>query len=98
MSVVDTSLLSTHLEAVPEQPARSCMPLPPQDVKSADWTDRVKPFWPAVLVSCLKLKSLKVLATSSTVRKGALAILVGCMTSKSAGLKRAFNVLGPFRT
>ena len=50
----------------------------PQNVKSADWTDTVKPFWPAVLRSSLSLKSMKVLATSSTVRKGALAILV-CM-------------------
>jgi hypothetical protein len=48
-----------------------------QNIKRADWTQLVKPFWPAVLLSSLRLKSLKVLAKSTTVRKGALAILVG---------------------
>ena len=54
-------------------------------VKTADWTQIVKPFWPAVLVSCLNWKSIKVLLTSNTVRKGALAILY-MMLGYSVGL------------
>ncbi len=56
-----------------------------QQIKTADWTQTVKPFWPAVLRSCLSLKSMKVLFTSSTVRKGALAILY-MMLGYSCGL------------
>jgi len=61
------------------------------EVKTADWTRQVKPFWPAVLRSCLNLKSIKVLLTSSTVRKGALAILY-MMLGYSTGLIR-FGVI-----
>jgi hypothetical protein len=35
----------------------------------------VTPFWPAVLKSSLKWRSIKALAKSRTVRRGALAIL-----------------------
>ncbi|GAB5032965.1 gamma-tocopherol methyltransferase [Nannochloropsis oceanica] len=56
-----------------------------EGIKTADWTQVVKPFWPAVLVSCLNWKSIKVLFTSETVRKGALAILY-MMVGYSVGL------------
>lgn len=46
-----------------------------QNVRRADWTENVTPFWPAVLKSSLKWRSIKALAKSRTVRRGALAIL-----------------------
>ena len=66
------------------------MPPTRQNVKHADWTEMVKPFWPAVLLSSLKLKSLKVMARSRTVRRGALAILVSDEGGSPRG--RSFQV------
>jgi hypothetical protein len=47
-----------------------------QNVRSADWTETVKPFWPAVLRSSFNLRAVKVFLRSRNVRRGALAILV----------------------
>ncbi|BBN03783.1 tocopherol O-methyltransferase [Marchantia polymorpha subsp. ruderalis] len=46
-----------------------------KDVKSADWSEYVTPFWPAVMVSALSLKGLFGLAKAGwTTIKGALAM------------------------
>jgi tocopherol O-methyltransferase len=57
------------------KPENSAGSLGFQDVRSADWSDNIAPFWPEVLSSALTLEGLRGLASAGwdTV-KGALVV------------------------
>ena len=64
-----------------------------QNIKVADWTDQVKPFWPAVLLSSLSWKGIKECIRNRTVREGAFAIVL-MMMGYSIGLIRFGIITG----
>ena len=64
-----------------------------QDIRVADWTDQVKPFWPAVLLSSLSWKGIKECIRNRTVREGAFAIIL-MMMGYSIGLIRFGIITG----
>ena len=83
MYVARTSPIRTESSDFEQKTDRP--PLPPQsftnqNVRSADWTETVKPFWPAVLRSSFSWRAIKVFLRSRNVRRGALAILVRIYT------------------
>eukprot|EP00850_Spirogloea_muscicola_P004175 SM000017S02915 [mRNA] locus=s17:1138125:1139441:+ [translate_table: standard] len=48
-----------------------------EDIRTADWSDNITPFWPAVMASALSLKGLLGLAKSGwTTIRGALAMVL----------------------
>ncbi|KAL2644900.1 hypothetical protein R1flu_012487 [Riccia fluitans] len=74
-----------------------------KDVKSADWSEFVTPFWPAVMVSALSFKGLAGLAKAGwTTIKGALAMglmvqgyqrgLIKCLVGNKPDLGKSFHM------